>query len=238
MSAAKVIPSTGKNPPKEMFTMIESSSETTKIWSDLIRGRILISAKIGDSDKINFTGVQNAGARIYCSLMSPAAIEKYNGGELLGQFSLNADKYFFKSSWEYRSPNLVLPTKVIFYRLQRRQNFRLRVPGSFACSLSLKTEKSNSATKVHKIWDSSSGGCCLMTDPSGPFRMGDKITGLLTLGRRDPLDVDGIVRHVRTEKIDNKAVKAIGIEFTPIRADLEGQLFTTMMELSRLYIRS
>lgn len=226
---------------QEMFTKIENLKETQKIWSDLAHSGQEIFAKIGESERMTLLPQIHPGAKIFCTLkkdpQESLSLESLTNQELLGQFSLAGDKYFFKTTWTHKDPFLVFPSEITLYKLQRRQNFRLKVPRTFHSEFELESVNAREASCKVKIWDLSSRGCCLLVESSNLFKGNDKISGKMTLARRTPVTVQGIVRHIRTEKKDNKVHHFMGVEFVPIGPALESQLFTVMMELSRLYLR-
>lgn len=223
--------------PNDMFTQIDSLLEAQKIWADLAHASGRIYAKIGDSDTLTLAPQTHPGAKIFCTMTPEIPLDVLNGQELVGQFSIGGEKYFFKTHWVFNTPFLVFPSELSLYRLQRRQNFRLKIPKTFHTEFHLERVNSVRTLGKVKLWDLSSRGCCLLADPPTLFKANDTVSGIMTLAKRDPVAVQGVVRHLRTEKIDNKLLRVAGVEFNPMSAALESQLFNVMMELSRLYLR-
>lgn len=227
-----------KKQSKEMFEKIEKSAEIQKIWAELIKNQIEIYAKIGDSEKIILRPEMQPGSRVFCGYKPLKNLSDLGDQELLGQFILGGDKYFFKAAWTQENQTLMFSSVVSIYKLQRRQSFRLRVPESYHSDFVLTKVNDSLHNRRVKLWDLSSGGCCLQVPSEIAHKSSDSISGIMTLAGRAPVKVQGIVRHVRKENHDKKIMQVCGIEFAPISASLDSQLFTAMMELSRMYLRS
>ncbi|MBL7670417.1 MAG: PilZ domain-containing protein [Bdellovibrionaceae bacterium] len=234
-------------PSQEMFTKIEDFKETQKIWADLAHRGLEVFAKIGESERIILLPQIHPGGQVFCTLkivpserthsQGKIFLESLTGQDLLGQFSLAGDKYFFRTTWVHEDPFIIFPTEIILYKLQRRQNFRLKVPKAFHSEFVLESVNGKKTQNKVKIWDLSSRGCCLLVEPTSMFKANDGISGTMTLSKRSPVFVQGIVKHIRTEKVEDKVLRLAGVEFVPLGPALESQLFTVMMELSRLYLR-
>jgi c-di-GMP-binding flagellar brake protein YcgR len=116
------------------------------------------------------------------------------------------------------------------FHLQRRQNYRVRIPQSFQAHFDV-TEINQAEVKAHaRLGDLSSQGCRLIEKSSGTtFNPGDAIKGQLVINKNSPIDLEAEVRHVKTDE----GQQIVGLEFKKLSPIQENNLFALTMEIHK-----
>lgn len=222
---------------KNMFEKIDDVAQLAQIWNDLCSSKIDIQAKVGNLEKIILNPLKILTGQVYASVSPSQDLANEEKKEFIGQFFLRGDKYFFQTAWSYEKSLVIFSNQTQVYKVQRRQNYRLKVPDNFITQFKIFSINELTNSLQAKIHDLSSGGCCVVCSADMQIKKDDSIKAEITLGNRAPQSIDCTIRHVRPQIIDQKRCILIGIQFTMTPA-LDSQLFTIMMELSRKYLKS
>lgn len=218
----------------EIFTPV-SSQERTRLFKDLAANRTEIICK-GESDQIYQLNAERTNPRqeLVCSI--PFGIPSPQKEKtLVCNFFIGGERYFFSTPVKIEKEQVLLRMDSELFHLQRRQNYRIRIPENYSSSF-LISELNKVSTKLSgSISDLSSGGCRVMITASTPvIEVGDKILGHIIINKREPLEVEGTVRHHKIEEFATKPAKqTFGVEFKPLSAFLEGKIFAITMDLHR-----
>lgn len=217
----------------EIFTKI-TPVERVRLFQDLaaVRGEIICK---GDAEDVYRLNVEKALGKqeLHCSVTfgMPSPVQEK---EVLGNFFLGGERYFFKTPVRMDKSFVVLRMDVDLFHLQRRQNYRIKIPESYQAQLMIQ-ELAKLAVKIPtQMYDISSGGCRIAMNGDKPLvEMGDPIKGQVIIGKREPIEIDGVVRHVRSEKSGTNIKQIFGVEFKSLSTLTEGKLFSITMDLHR-----
>ncbi|MBS1971371.1 MAG: PilZ domain-containing protein [Bdellovibrionales bacterium] len=217
----------------DIFSKV-TAEERMRLFRDLANVRGEVTCK-GDSDEVYRLIVERATAKaeLQCSipfgLQSPA-----KETELLGNFFLGGERYFFKTPVKVDQDVVVLRMDSDLFHLQRRQNYRIKIPENYQATLLISSLNKAPVKLTGQLYDLSSGGCRVVLTASTPvLEHGDIIEGHVVIGKRESLEIEGTVRHHKIEKGANVTKQIFGIEFKPLSSLLEGKLFAITMDLHR-----
>ncbi|MDG0816914.1 flagellar brake protein [Bdellovibrio svalbardensis] len=218
---------------KEIFSLISKVEEKTKLFQDLAnaRGEILCKGQDENLVKLRVQTYTEKTQFLDCISESQASLK--NDEEFLGYFFLGGEKYYFEGkiiAYQNRY-SVQLPTEL--YHLQRRQNYRVKVPDGYTSSFNIITVNGKASNIIGQLADISSQGCRVIYRMDNPLmKVGDQVVGHLIVGKRAPFELQGIVRHIKVDE-GNKVIQTFGIEFTPLSPILENKLFAITMELHK-----
>lgn len=222
---------------KEIFTLISKVEEKEKLFEDLanVRGEILCKGNDENLVKIRAHTYTSKSHVLDC--VSESATDLKNGEEFLGYFFLGGEKYYFEGIIvAYQNKYSVQLPKEL-YHLQRRQNYRVRVPEGHTASFNIINVNGAAIKVAGQLADISSQGCRVIYRMNNPvMKIGDHVLGHLTVGQRSAFELPGIVRHIKIDD-SNKFIQTFGIEFTPITSILENKLFAITMELHKEFFK-
>lgn len=222
---------------KEIFKLIGRPEEKSKLWSDLAQARTELHCK-GAEDSICRLQVQlfhPKSETLECAYSSSVKLKEDE--EYLGHFSLGGEKYYFRSTAKSAQGKVLIPVPTEIYLLQRRQNYRVRIPDGYPAfyNIVLVNEKQQKITG--QLVDLSSQGCRVICRLNAPImKIGDTVTGELTIGTKSSIEIKGILRHLKVDE-SNQLIQTFGIEFTPLPAILENKLFAITMEIHKQHFR-
>ncbi len=222
---------------KEIFTLIDNPEEKAQLFQDLAnaRGELLCKGNEETLVKIRAESYSAKPQYLYCA--SESTNKLANGEQFLGYFFLGGEKYYFEGTIiAFQSKySMALPASI--YRLQRRQNYRAKVPNSYVAMYNI-VSVNGAKENIHgKIADISSQGCRVIYSMENPLmKIGDNVTGQMTMGARSPFEIQGIVRHIKVDE-GNNVIQTFGIEFTKMPTITESKLFSITMELYKEFFK-
>ncbi len=151
--------------------------------------------------------------------------------EVIAQFDLLDEKYFFIADTIRIGNRFKFLIKSDFFLLQRRQNFRMKIPSDFKSSATIlhSEEGLMGADSV----DLSARGCRLMVaDVKPTFKIGDPFEVTLSFPKRRNLKIPCYLRH----QVKRANGLELGFEFHKPSPEIEKDLFGVMMEIYRDYL--
>lgn len=218
---------------KDIFTLVGREEEKLKLWEDLAqaKGELLCKGQEDAVCKLRVTFFNTKTQCLECSFESSTTLK--NQEEYLGHFFLGGEKYYFQTSAQIHQGKVAVPIPAELYHLQRRQNYRVRIPEGYKAFYNLILVNDQPAKITGQLLDLSSQGCrFLSTMTSSSLKMGDAVTGQLIIPKRSPMEIQGVVRHIKVDDL-NKDIQTFGIEFTPLTPIVENKLFAITMEIHK-----
>ena len=218
---------------QEIFNKISSLEERHKIFNDMIKMRVEVFCK-GTSDEVFKLSCERLSAdqKMICNFSNNESFRPSTPSSLVCQFSLSGEKYFFKSTLDFRIKSYLLDLSGDLFHLQRRQSYRIRIPTSTR-STALVTHNDTQEKLQALPFDLSTGGCRLcFTKENLSWKLMDKVTLELKIGQREVLVLPGVIRYIKAET-QPKASIHVGLQFEGITSVLEKSLFSITMELYR-----
>ncbi|UYL09151.1 PilZ domain-containing protein [Bdellovibrio sp. SKB1291214] len=215
---------------QEIFKKLSRDDEKIKLFVDLAsaQGEVLCKGKTESLVKLKAVHWHSKSMHLECLFNSTEILN--NGEEFLGYFFLGGEKYYFEGTATVYSNRCQFSLPTEMFHLQRRQNYRVRIPQSYQAFFDV-TEINGSAANIHcKLGDLSSQGCRLVEKlPGTSFKNNDAVKGKLLINKNSPIELEAEVRHVKTEE----GYQYIGIEFQKLSAIQENNLFALTMEIHK-----
>lgn len=223
-----------EQPFSDIFTRISDPSEKTRLYEDLARSRSEIHAKKPDpsGDVFVLIATEYSKERLRCKLTGATGPLPVNG-VLTATFFVGGEKYFIQTDYQFSGDQIALLTSNHVFHLQRREDYRIRIPASYKALLEIVSI--NGQTKKHSIpiMDLSGGGCRIQLDPKFlPLQMHDALKGHIFLPDRDPIQVTGSVRHLKVEN-HGRGPTICGIQFVGQTEPLKNRIIAVVMDLYR-----
>ncbi|HEY8271558.1 MAG TPA: PilZ domain-containing protein [Pseudobdellovibrionaceae bacterium] len=217
----------------DIFSKI-STDEGIRLFQDLanIRGEIVCK---GSGEDVYRLTVERANGRqeLHCSVPF-GFLKPKPESDILGNFFIGGERYFFKSSVRTDADIVILRMDTELFHLQRRQNYRIKIPENYPAALHLSSYNDTSINLKGQLADLSCGGCRVVVAADLPlFEIGGHIDGKIIIKNRDPLAIEGILRYHKFEKSISNPRQIFGVEFISLTALMEGKLFALTMELHR-----
>lgn len=219
------------------FKLIARADEKAKLWDDMAKARGELMCK-GTEDficKLKVVLFNPKHQSWECTFASSTLMKDQE--EYLGHFFLGGEKYYFQAKAQIVNGKVIIPIPQELYHLQRRQNYRVRIPDGYQAFYNIIQVNDKPQVITGQLADLSSQGCRVIYRLNAPLlKVDDKVTGQLQLGKRSPIEVQGVVRHIKVDDKDN-IIQTFGIEFTPLPTILENKLFAITLELHKEIFR-
>lgn len=152
--------------------------------------------------------------------------------ELLVQFDCDDEKYFFKALAVTSSQRFKLSMTSPLFILQRRQNYRMKIPADFKTTALLHHLDSDTFVEGSSI-DLSARGCrLLIKQTKTSFRSDDPFEITLSFPKRKKIKIPSYLRHF----FNHDEGLELGFEFHKVSHEIERELFGVLMEIYRDYI--
>lgn len=217
---------------KDIFTKVTDPQVREKIFYDLAGSKSEIVGKVhgNSSDTHLLQALVFSPPELECRITSGKTIPQK--GELILQMMLGDDKYLCSTPYQMRDGHAFLRMEVDVFHLQRREDFRLRLPVSFKSFLEVKTCNSKPVSGRLSLIDLSGGGCRLLISSKDlTLNLNDVIEGEIILPERAPLKIKGIIRH---RKDDEKTKsQTAGLQFTELSEPTKNRIVALVMDLYR-----
>jgi hypothetical protein len=218
---------------KDIFTKISKPEDRSKLLRDLAKARGEILCKGATDAILKLKAYKLEKDRLFCLIQSDSDRPTMTQENVIATFNLGGEKYFFQAVAEYEGGEIVFTALVDLFHLQRRQNYRVRVPESYRGRFEI-FELNGKAVKIGgTLQDVSSGGCRVSYPrPQPSMKMEDNLKARILVGSRPAIEIEAVIRHIKTE-IQNQPTQTFGMEFLPLTAQLEHRMFGLTMDLHR-----
>ncbi len=217
----------------QSFTKISKSEDRNKLIIDLATagGEILCKGQADTIYKLKAARFSNQ--RLYCIQQPDSSKLTITHEVMISSFMLGGDKYFFQAEAQYDDGEVFFMTAFDLFHLQRRQNYRVKIPESYNATMSIEEINGQAVKLKAQLYDISSGGCRMVYE-SGKIilKMDDFMKTRVIIGRKDPMEISAMVRHIAPDPLNKKA-HVLGLEFKPLSPNMESRLFAITMDLHR-----
>ena len=189
----------------------------------------------GNNDEIfNMMSDGTEGDRLLkCRLVFGSKVPQEKQAVVIN-FTFGYERYFFRGDMSLSEGKYFIDTSADFYILQRRKSARLVMPPEFACGFNMIEYRKKNVFYEMRIIDFSSGGAKVWYPLFEPeFVTDELIKGVVHLGIRRPLNMDGTIRHVVRQESGDRTGQIFGIQFDAGNKIMEVKLLTMFMDLQR-----
>lgn len=216
---------------KDVFTKVSNPQEKDRIFSDLAIQKVQLLAKTLEplSEASILRAEHLIGNELCCEVIASQGFSELNG-EFILQMTLADEKYLCTAPFETRGTRIYIKTGVDLFHLQRRDDFRLKIPSSYPAYFNLSAVNQKSIQTKLKIIDLSGGGCKVLIQSKAPhFIVNDTVFGQVELPDRPPIVVQGQVKH----ETDDVHAQVAGIQFIGLSLPVRNRLAALVMDLYR-----
>lgn len=225
---------TGSLPSQDIFTRISDASEKARLFFDLAKARGDLVAKRPEpsADVFVLMAFNYANEKLQCKLTGASASLPPQGSLILTTF-IGGEKYFVQTDYQCAGDTIILFTTKPIFHLQRREDYRVRIPISYKALLEIVSINGQTRKTAIPLMDLSGGGCRIQVDPKFlGLKVHDEIKGHIFLPDRSPIPVLGSIRHVRLEN-HGKGPLICGIQFVALTEPLKNRIIAVVMDLYR-----
>lgn len=213
-----------KESQEQIFKSLSLPEEIRSLINSMIQFQIEILCKLPQETLLKIQIVRLEKNEFICRPLGQAPV-KATAQETICSFSLGGEKHYFVTELKVKSGteiSLIVPAK--FFVLQRRQNYRLKIPESYQASIQMKLGPQQMIRG--RLIDLSVGGCRASFDLEDlQFKLDQETTGTLIIKGREPIDFSGVIRYIQGH--------TIGTEFVPFTPALESRVFALTMDLHK-----
>ncbi len=213
---------------QNIFLEVKDSLEKARLFETLANNRVEIMAKSLSPGSLLFTlkAYQFENSQLRCLAKGEVAMLPVDDDVIL-QFQLGADKYVFQARMKRRVDLAHVATSSPLFRIQRRADFRIRVPKSFSASLKIRDAHFD-------LLDLSAGGCKIQVEKS--FVLDPVFSGELSLRKQEHMILQLTRRHRGPDPSSNEH-DLVGLQFTDISEKSKNLLAGIVMDIYREYLR-
>ncbi len=153
-------------------------------------------------------------------------------GEIVLQMTIGNEKYLYSSVYKFRGGIITVKATEPLFRLQRREDFRLKIPSGVTAIFQLESNNRSHLAKKMKVIDLSAGGCRLSeSNPNPTLSLGDEIVGTLQIAERPAFQINGKIVHSVIE--DGQKSQSVGVFFTHLTPPAKNKIAGLVMDLYR-----
>lgn len=225
---------TGSLPSADIFTRISDVSEKARLLLDLAnsRGDLVAKRPEPNADAFVLMALSYANEKLNCKITGATSGLPPQGSLVLTCF-VGGEKYFFQAEYQISADMVVLSTNQPLFHLQRREDYRIRIPMSYKALLEIVSINGQTRKTAIPLMDLSGGGCRISVDPKFlGLKIHDEIKGHVFLPDRSPIPVIGSIRHVRMEN-HGKGPLICGIQFVGLTEPLKNRIVAVVMDIYR-----
>ena len=222
-----------------IFIKIKSPEEKKSLIQDIVKEHkeIILKIPTPTSEGLILTGTPISCVRdqLTCRLTNytpeiQSQITSKVIENVILQFSVGEEKYM---SLCFASPNgdsMTLNLDTDVFKIQRREDFRLRLPSSYQSFFQVTAINQSPAQFKLSINDLSAGGCRIeLGKENYPFKQGDHISGEIQLSKRNPIPVTAEIKHVFTPT-SKDAKTLLGLQFENLSTIAKNRLVGIVMD--------
>lgn len=220
-------------PGQIIFTRLASHEEVLKILNDLAQAKgDLLAKKSGPEDQVFIFHVLKSENNTLICTTNPPAQMNHDSGDLICSFFLGGEKYFMQTQYQVRDRQLLVKTPEDIYHLQRREDYRIKIPNHFKALFEVHQINDKYIKYSLPIWDLSGGGCRLcLNDKKYKLNAEDELHGHLFFPDRQPTQVHAVIRHVRPGP--DKETSLYGLQFLGMSEMQKNRIAAVVLDLYR-----
>ncbi len=225
---------TQQQPNQDIFTKISDPSDKARLFLDLAAKRGEVISKVPDprADVFVLMAYDYSNQTLHCKV-SGASTHIEPTGSLVLTFFIGGEKYFFQTTYKAIGDIVSIACQNPLFHLQRREDYRIKIPINYKALLEINSVNAKTSKKSIPIIDLSGGGCRIHIDTrTQELQVNDTIRGHLFLPDRNPIDVNGSIRHIRQE-VQGKGPMVCGIQFVGQTDIMKNRIIAVVMDLYR-----
>jgi|GEM_PF-5396075 len=222
------------NELKQLFAKIKTNQERLDVFKQVIFEKSAVVCK-GSGEFITKVAPLEISIKneIICKLATGELAPSFSSEAVTCFVIVSQEKYYFQTTLTKVGNHWNLKIPEDLYHLQRRQNFRLRIPSSYSSQFLVQEWNRNRSFFKVPIKDISIGGCAIIVTPQNlPPQLNTEVIGKIEISGKDPISVIAYIKHWRPGETPQSTL--VGLEFN-LKAvpGLERKLFSLTLDLYR-----
>tara|TARA_B100001248_G_C27399124_1_gene468447 strand:+ start:4804 stop:5484 length:681 start_codon:yes stop_codon:yes gene_type:complete len=216
---------------KELFAKIDSETLREKIYQGVIEVSPELQVQLQDNSLITVKSYRRIKNDLVVFRQLDDQPESQN---VILNFIFDNERYFLKTKLTQKDKNCFIALSPLLYKLQRRKNFRLQLPQSWAPKFECKLQNIEKVAKNFLVLDLSSGGFSFEFN-AAEFQIepGAELDGQLKIRNKLDLHVKAKVRHYRDSGTKAFPKVRVGAEFIGLSTKEEQTIMAFLMEVHR-----
>ncbi len=212
-------------PSSRIFQPIPRSHERDIILADAAEGVVDIFVKFSESQTL-LAKILKWFPPFKLQITYPEGPRPLVKKEITIQFNCRGEKYFAQAFTQDSGTQFFLVIEGPIYKVQRRQSFRLKLPGDYPMKANIFEMNGHRMNETIRVLDLSEGGCSLSVPLALAGSMGAFIGLNIKIGARPAFVQYGHVRYLKAEK----PYVRFGVKFDQNK-DLNSDLFNLTRDL-------
>ena len=212
-----------------IFTALKDD-EKAQVFADFLKFPCEMKIKELEPRSDVFTVIPRSvtGTRILCSLVGKPEFSSDHFGVVV-QFDLGEHKYVTQVNADIKPDVVYLYFSNAIYRVQRREDFRLRLPPSYKGNFRFTHE----GKQVNcRIVDLSAGGCRIEVPLLIVLRKESSIFGIFQTEDRTDMEIEAQIRHI-SKAVGKEKVNLVGVQFLNQSTIVKNRMAALVMDLYR-----
>lgn len=150
------------------------------------------------------------------------------------KFNTHKEQFVAQCRCELIDKRIHIDVKSDFFKLMRRDDFRIKLPSSYRSFLNILDRNKEKINLKFPILDLSAGGCRIeIIKGKHDFSRDDEITAELLIEKRTPIFVEAIIKHTIPFS-DNSERLIGGIQFLQFTDASKDKMVSLMLDIYRI----
>ncbi len=214
-------------------------AETKHLWNEVKKYKIEFSAKIvheGDAEesvfKLKIVEFTESGTAVCHTLGKNKKVTKEKG-EMVVLFYIGGEKFFLQTKFFSHYDDIFLDITSDIFILQRREDFRIKIPESYNAKLIVQQINENLCNIEWILLDLSGGGAKVKIDSNKTrLKHSDRIKAFLYLKNQEKMYISAKVVHQHLHST-TKDFENIGLQFVELNNQTKDKIISFVMDLYR-----
>lgn len=216
---------------EDVFLEVKDEADKFKVIEDIVRYSTEIKVKglapMGNVFLVSPRSI--TGHEVLCKVVGSAFIDP-NDKNVIVQFDHYEHKFIAQVKFRQAADFLYLDFNTKLYRVQRREDFRLRLPRSFQGKLTINLDGNKYPCSLIDI---SAGGCRIEARKRDfTVKIDQQFPAIFSAAGRDQLPVEINVRHVGPHP-DKDDFNSLGLQFVNQTEIVKNRMAALVMDLYR-----
>lgn len=230
--------STKTSGPQNIFTRINTRKLKERAFTKLLESRNAATVKVKGGNSYQVDVYERSGKQFSGEIFGADATFVESGVvNIVFSFNIGPEKFFMQTTAEIEdSKNIKISGLSELFKLQRRQNFRVEIPGTYSPSIYIETLEETQIKHNYSVLDLSLGGLAFEIPMDSPLAIeqGNILHGQFHM-EDFPLKFSfrSEVRYITYVGSRGSGVRKVGIEFSPLETELENNMLEILIQIQK-----
>lgn len=220
---------------EDIFLKIHDATEKKQILQGTLKFQhrpVIIKSDQHNGPIVAAKAVKLRQGRLICTVSGAQNKLLSQFSEVILMFHVYEEKYLMRTECRPSGKYLFVDIANSLYRLQRRNDFRIKIPVSYRASVRIKHINSKPDDQDLVVLDLSAGGCRVQIGDQIAIQLDDFLEGELKLAYLDPIPINCYVRFIgRPSGEKDKLI--LGLQFAKFGPLTKTRLTSIVMDVYR-----